>query len=79
MILVALSVASAAEVAEKKTEKRGIFGTGTGYGYGAYGNNAYGSNAYGNNAYGGYNSQYGMQISKKKSFSTKVKLISHAC
>lgn len=49
MILVALSVALAEEVAEKKTEKRWIYGSG----YGGYNDGKYNS-LYGNQAYNQY-------------------------
>ena len=52
MILVALSVALAEEVA-KKTEKRWIYGSG--YGAGGYGAGGYGASGYGS----GYNNGYG--------------------
>ncbi|XP_030382651.1 prisilkin-39 [Scaptodrosophila lebanonensis] len=41
-----------AAVAEKKTEKRGIYGFGYGHGYGGYGYGGYGHAHYGSYGYG---------------------------
>lgn len=65
MILVALSVALAEEVAQKKTEKRWIYGSG--YGSGGYGTGAYGTGVGGyTSGYGsGYNNAYGLSGSNQ--------------